>query len=220
MKSWFDHLDATQKYVLALVVLAGLVRLAWMVSFVVRSWRQQDDPAEHAEHEHQRQTRWARLIKDSRLPRNLRDNPDLLGGRYDLFKTQLTVAYTLGGLAFAALTFLLSAGPDNAVYDQFTVGILEAAVLTALAAPMLFRFAGGELTRMGYETCLALSGFLLAVAVLSLVQKSFHGTGGKVLVFAILTAFALRDVLETRTQFGLTGELFRPRPKPPPPAEI
>lgn len=212
MVAWFDHLDATQKYLLALVLLAVLVRLVWMASFVVRSWRQADDPAERAEHEHERQTHRGRLIKDSRLPKNLRENPELLEGRYDLFKTQLTVAYSLGGLAFAALTFLLSAGPGNSVYDSFTVGILEAAVLTALAAPQLFRFAGGELTRMGYETCLALSGFLLAVAVLSVVQKTLPGSGGAALTVIIPTAFALRDVLEVRTQFGLTRELFEPRP--------
>lgn len=218
MKSWFDQLDGTQKYLLVLVLLAVLVRVAWLGSFFAHSWRQPDDPAEHAEHAHGRQTRWGRLIKDSRLPKNLRDNPELLEGRYDLFKTQLAVAYSLGGLAFAALTFLLSAGPDNSVYDSFTVGVLEAAVLTALAAPLLFRFAGGELTRMGYETCLALSGFLLAVAVLSVVQETLPGTGGAVLVVSITTALALRDVLEMRTQFGLTGELFESRPAPAPPA--
>src|SRR4051794_34352255 len=133
-------------YLLLLLAVIVAARVAWIATFAVLSIIR---PASG-------EGRLKRLRKDLRLPPKLRgddlEKVNEVRNRYDLYKTQLTVAYTLGGLAFTGWSVLLATGTG---VDRFTLGLLAGAVLTTLTCPSFYRVANGELTRMGFESCLS-----------------------------------------------------------------
>jgi hypothetical protein len=186
-------------YLLLLIAVIVAARIAWIGTFAVLSVAQPSVG----------ESRWKRLRKDLRLPPALRgDTPEKISqvrDRYDLFKTQLTATYTLGGLAFTGWSVLLATGTN---VDRFTLGLLAGAVLTALACPAVYRVANGELTRMGFETCLSVAAFLLVAAMLTLTRSIFPGSLSRVAVIAIPAALAARDLAEVHAQFALTTKLF------------
>jgi hypothetical protein len=136
---------------LAIVIgFAAVVRLAWFAEFAFLSVRRCHPPGHGV---------WKRLKDDALLPPKLHGSREQQEERYDLFKTHQVAAYTLGGLALATWSILAS----RPSVDRFALAMLVGTVLTSIGSAMLFRAAGGELTRMGYESGLSIAGLTLGV---------------------------------------------------------
>jgi hypothetical protein len=181
---------------LALVVGLTLgIRVVWFAQFVYRSLRRPNEGRERHW--------WDRLKNDSWLPARLRGDERAQDERYDLFKTQQVASYTLGGLALAAWA-VLATNSTATEARRFALAMLAVTVLTSISAPVLFRLAGGELTRMGFESALAVAGLALVAAMLALSLDTFHGpwiTWAARLLPAVLL---VRELIDTAQQISLT----------------
>lgn len=185
-------------YLTVVVGVVTLTRVIWFAEFLVLSLRRQASGT----------SAWQRLKNDARLPPRLRRSATLQQERLDLFKTHQVSAFTLGGLAFAAWSILF-ADVARGAGDRFAVGMLAATILTSIGSTLLFRSAGGELTRMGFESALAIAGLTLTVAMLSLGLRTFDTTWFTWVAGLGPAALLLRDLSETIQQMRLTrSEVF------------
>jgi hypothetical protein len=176
---------------------AAVVRLAWFADFVFLSVRRSHPPNHGV---------LKRLKADALLPPGLHGSEEQQVERYDLFKTHQVAAYTLGGLALAAWSILAS----RPSIDRFALTMLAATVLISIGSAMLFRAAGGELTRMGYESGLSIASLSLVAAMISLALQTLQGALlTKLAVFALAPLLFVRDVSDTRQQMLLTRDAFK-----------
>jgi hypothetical protein len=176
---------------------AAVVRLAWFAEFAFLSVRRSHPPDHDA---------WKRLKADALLPPSLRGSREQQEKRYDLFKTHQVAAYTLGGLALATWSILAS----RPSVDRFALAMLAVTVLISVGVATLFRAAGGELTRMGYESGLSIAGLTLVAAMISLALQTFQSALlTRLAVFALVPLLLVRDVFDARQQMRLTRDAFR-----------
>jgi hypothetical protein len=186
--------SVTEDFLIAIWGLAAFFRVIWIIAFFVISFTRR------------RQVWWKQLLRDALLPIGARGSAEQAMQRYNLYFTHQVAAYTLGGLALAAWAILLSI---HDVHDHFTLAMLGVTVVVAFGSSIMFRAAGGELTRMGYESGLAIASLSLVFAMASLLIRTF-GSGWNWLVYAVGAVLVLRDVAETVQQMKLT-ELQIPR---------
>ena len=149
-------------YVIATVVIASVGRLAWFAQFGVLSVRKRPSGT----------GRIKQLRSDALLPAQMRGSTESQEARYELYKTQQTAAFTLGTLALAAWT-ILAAASTLTPQRRLALAMLSATVLLSIGTTLLFRMAGGELTRMGFESGLAISGLALVAAMLVTASDVF-----------------------------------------------
>ncbi|MEY2446938.1 MAG: hypothetical protein QOH79_414 [Acidimicrobiaceae bacterium] len=190
-------------YVAIVLALAALGRLAWFAAFVCLSLRRSDPDGKGAT---------KRLISDARLPLALRGDQVGQDLRYDLFKTQQVTAFTIGGLSLTAWTFIATQDPPT---HRFALVCLTATVLASIGATLLFRNGGGELTRMGYDSGLALAGLALVGALLSLALDVFPYAHMRLVTGIVLAVLLLRELGETVQQIRITkNDVFGATPPP------
>lgn len=182
--------SATEDFLLAIWSLAVFFRSVWIITFFILSLARR------------RQAWWKQLLHDALLPIGARGNAEQAMQRYSLYFTHQVAAYTLGGLALAAWTILLAI---HGVQGHFSLAMLGITVVVAFGSSIMFRAAGGELTRMGYESGLAIASLSLVFAMASLLIRTF-GSGWNWLVYVVGAILVLRDVAETIQQIKLTGD--------------
>ena len=188
--------DWTRTYLAALVSLVVVLRVIWFGEFFALSLRRSRQGTElHW---------WDKLRADSRLPARLRGDDIGQHERYDLYKTQQVAAFTLGGLALAAWT-VLATGTVATETRRLALAMLAVTVLTSIGTPILFRMAGGELSRMGFESGLAVAGLALVIGMLALSADTFHGPWMVWAATGLPGLLALREILDTALQMKLTA---------------
>jgi hypothetical protein len=176
-------------FLIAIWGLAVFFRLVWIIAFFILSLARR------------RQAWWKQLLHDALLPIGARGNADQALQRYNLYFTHQVAAYTLGGLALAAWAILLAVH----VHGDFTLAMLGITVVVAFGSSIMFRAAGGELTRMGYESGLAIASLSLVFAMASLLIRTF-GSGWNWLAYVLGAILVLRDIAETIQQMKLTKD--------------
>jgi hypothetical protein len=92
--------------------------------------------------------------------------------------------------------------------ERFTLGFLAITVLTSMSAAVLFRSPGGEFSRMGYESALAIAGFSLALGTADLVLGSFSISWVKWIFVIGAALLGIRDWFETYREMQLTCDMF------------
>jgi hypothetical protein len=153
-------------------------------------------------------TNWPSRIRDEgRRPARLRGMERIAVAQHEQFKTLQTSTYTLGGLALAAWSIAAAADPADAS-GRFTLGMLSVAVLTALGATLLFRQAGAELGRMGYESGLAIASVATLSAVAELVAQTFKSNWVAVALLTGVAVVVIRDTADSVVQMRLTKRVI------------
>jgi hypothetical protein len=181
------------RLLVALVVITAALRVGWFLVFVVASMTQPRTDAAVS--------RFKQLRRDARLPRSLADE-QALKSRGELFKSQTTAAYTLGGLSLASFAGVRA---SQSTAPRLSLVMLAVAATAAIAAPLLFRLDGGELTRMGFDSALSIAGLAFAVGSLTLIRSVLAMHNVTRHIFWLLpTALAARDVLDTIHHTHLT----------------
>jgi hypothetical protein len=181
------------------VAVPALARLGWFAQFAALSVRGV----------HGWSARRRALLDSARLPTAIRGDAQVQQERLDISGQHTTAAYTIGGLALAAWSILVGGGADA---GAFALTALALAVLVSIGATVLFRLAGGELTRMGHESALAVSGLLMVTGMLALaVDRLDVGRGWAVAGAVVAAGLGARDVAETATQARLTAAALTAR---------
>jgi hypothetical protein len=154
-----------------------------------------------------RQSWWKQLLADTRLPEKARGNKEQSLQRYGLYFTHQVAAYTLGGLALTAWSILLAMHSSTSS-DRFALAMLGLTVVLVFGSSVLFRAAGGEMTRMGYESGLAIGSLSLVFAMAALLLQTFSASWLKWPVWIVAGILVLRDLVETFRQMQITAGIF------------
>ncbi len=182
-------------YLVWVIAIAVVWRCLWFTLFVGLSVLRRG-----------RKGRLHALRDDMRLPARLQGSKNLQAKRREHFDAQVTAAYTVGGLALAAWSVLAAASSP----DHLALGFLAVTVIASIGCPVLFRWRGGEWTRMGYESGLAIAGMALVLAMLTLGSAVLHGPWVTGAVWLIPAIMLVRDLAETRVQMRLTRKQVFP----------
>jgi hypothetical protein len=192
--------SGTRVLLAVLLGLAAAGRLAWLVQFLILSILRK------------KKKWWTQLLEDTLLPEKARGNPEQALQRFNLYFTHQVAAYTLGGLALAAWSILLVMHPSTPS-DRFALAMLGLTVFFGFGSSVLFRAAGGELTRMGYESGLAIGSLSLVFAMAALFLQTFHASWLEWLVWIASCILVSRDLVETFRQMQITNGSFPPGAK-------
>lgn len=202
-------MDAVTLVLTLAVAVPALARLVWFGQFAVLAVRGVAGwPA-----------RRRALMASARLPTAIRGEAKVQEERLDIAGQHTNAAYTLGGLALAAWSILVG---GSAQAGTFPLTALALAVIVSIGATVVFRMAGGELTRMGHESALAVAGLLMITGMIALALGALAlGSGWAVAGAVAASAMAARDVADTVTQMRLTAQMLGggPAPQAGPPAE-
>jgi hypothetical protein len=191
-----------QLFVATLVWLVAL-RLAWFAEFAFLAVKSSSASS------------WPRRIRDNgRRPAQLRGSERVAVAEYEEFKSLQTSVYTLGGLALAAWSIAAAASPNDST-GRFILAMLSVAVLTSLGATLVFRMAGSELSRMGYESGLIIASVATLSAVADLIHRTFENTWVSVGLVSGTVLILIRVSAESVTQFKLTKTLILPPARHP-----
>jgi hypothetical protein len=183
-----------------LLGVAGAGRLVWLAEFLILSLRRKT------------QAWWKQVLEDTLLPKKARGNPEQALQRFNLYFTHQVAAYTLGGLALTAWSILLAMHPSTPS-NRFALAMLGLTVIFGFGSSVLFRAAGGEMTRMGYESGLAIGSLSLVFAMAALILETFRASWLEWLVWIASCILVLRDVIEAFRQMQITKDIFPPAKK-------
>ena len=185
--------ETTRIYLTVLLALAVGGRAIWLGQFTLLAGIRAKRPY------------WKNFVAATLLPEKARGNAEQALGRFNLYFTHQVAAYTLGGLALTAWSILLATHPSSSS-SRFALAMLSITVVSGFGASVLFRAAGGELTRMGYESGLAIGSLSLVFAMAALLLQTFHAAW---LVWPVwIGGFFLvaRDLVEAYRQMQLTSK--------------
>ena len=189
--------DHTRTVFIVLLAISAAVRLFWILEFCILSIKRRKKSVKLVE----------QLVKDSLLPASQHGNTEQAANRFNLYFTHQVAAYTLGGLALTAWAILMT-NKSLTHPERFTLGFLAITVLTATCAAVLFRSPGGEFSRMGYESALAIAGFSLALGTATLVLDSFSIPWVKWIFVVGAALLGMRDWVQTYREMQLTCSMF------------
>jgi hypothetical protein len=203
--------EADQWLLAMLLITVALARIIWFVLFAALSFSHAKPTGAHRLIARVRQLRF-----DARKPKAVRETEDQNVARFGLFFNHQVAAYTLGGLALTAWSILVATQQTQTKAQRFSLAMLGITVVVSIGVSVLCRSPGTEMTRMGYESGLAVSSLALLFAMGFLLLGTFPGSWLRWVVagFAILLSF--RDVVETIIQMKVTATLFSRSPTPAP----
>jgi len=189
--------SGTRELLTILLGLAFAGRLIWLAEFLFLSISKKTKPW------------WKQVLEDTLLPARARGNAEQTLQRFNLYFTHQVAAYTLGGLALTAWSILLSMEPSTS-YDRFALAMLGLTVVFGFGSSVLFRAAGGEMTRMGYESGLAIGSLSLVFAMAALLMQTFRTTPVEWLVWIGSCILVFRDLVEAFRQMQITAGVMSP----------